>query len=298
MRCRRRRTTSQLHFLRYAVSVSRRAALLLVVCACGTRDNKPIAPTAAKDAKLPIGAPLVTPGERMSYRFTVGAMEMATYDMGIGDIAEVGGRRSIVVQSHAKATGFAKVVKNIDEVFTSWIDVETGRPVLWIAEESDSGGKERAEARFHDREGTQVPVDFHFNNEPAKSEPQTVSMDEVWDYNALLVALRSWEAPAGSRAKTETFRGRYMWNVTMTVGPRETLVTELGELPALRFDGHGYRLRRDGSRMPDSPERDFSIWISDDDGRVPIKTTGETDFGEMTIEIVDYQPGNGNRLRP
>jgi len=75
-------------------------------------------------------------------------------------------------------------------------------------------------------------------------------------------------------------------------------VTELGELPALRFDGHTYKLGRDGKRMPGNDERHFSVWISDDDGRVPLQTTARTDYGDIKMQIIDYQPGTGQRLRP
>jgi hypothetical protein len=89
-----------------------------------------------------------------------------------------------------------------------------------------------------------------------------------------------------------------MWNVTMTIHGEEKLVTALGEFPTLRFDGRAYRLERDGKRSLDSAEREFSVWITNDQGRVPVQTTGRTDYGDIKLTIIDYQPGNGERLRP
>src|SRR6185503_5382339 len=125
-----------------------------------------------------------------------------------------------------------------------------------------------------------------------------VSMADVWDYNAYLVALRAWEAPAGSTVTSEVFRSRFLWNVTMTIGGEEKLVTELGEFPTLRFDGHGYRVNRDGQKSTDAAERDFSIWITNDSGRVPVLTKARTDYGDIELSIVAYDPGTGERLRP
>jgi hypothetical protein len=76
------------------------------------------------------------------------------------------------------------------------------------------------------------------------------------------------------------------------------LVTELGELPALVIDGRTHKLRRDGSPTPDDAERHFTMWISDDDGRVPLQINAVTDYGDLVMQIVDYQPGTGARLRP
>ena len=234
----------------------------------------------------------------MSYRLELGKIDLATYDIGVGDITDVAGRRAIVVQSHAKTRGLAAMLTNVDDVFTSWIDVETGRPLRWNVEESTADGnvRERTDARLAERQEDAVPVDVWINDQ-ARSEPQKVSLPDVWDYNSYLVALRAWEAAPGSTVTAEVFRSRYMWNVTITVAGEEKVVTELGEFPTLRFDAKAHRLERDGRRSPDA-ERQFSIWISNDQGRVPVQTVGRTDYGDIKLSIVDYQPGTGERLRP
>jgi len=116
--------------------------------------------------------------------------------------------------------------------------------------------------------------------------------------NAFLLALRSWEAPPGAQLALEVFRSRYLWHVEVTVHGKEKLVTELGDLPALRIDGRTYKLRRDGSRNAGDAERRFTMWISDDDGRVPLEIKAVTDYGDIRMQITDYQPGSGKRLRP
>jgi hypothetical protein len=270
-----------------------------VLGACGSPKPAAAPAAAAGPAKLPDGPPLVTPREVMAYKLALGGMDLATYDLGVGEVTTVAGRQAIVVQGHAKTRGLASVLTNVDDVFTSWIDVETGRPLRWTVEESTSEGnvRERTDARLIDREGDVVPVDVWLDDKHV-SEPQKLSFPEIWDYNAYLVALRAWEAPRGSTVTSEVFRSRYLWNVTMTIAGEEKLVTDLGEFPTLRFDGKAYRVERDGKRSPNQEEREFSIWITNDQGRVPVQTVGRTDYGDIKLSIVDYQPGNGERLRP
>jgi hypothetical protein len=280
--------------------IARFALLAVATTACGSKVA-PTTPTSAPvaAAKLPDGPPLVTPREQMSYRLELGSVDLATYDLAVGDITDVAGRRAIVVQGHAKTRGLAAMLTNVDDVFTSWIDVETGRPLRWTVEESTSEGsvRERTDARLADRAEDVVPVDVVVD-EQAKSEPQKVSLRDVWDYNSYLVALRAWEAPPGSSVTAEVFRSRFMWSVTMTIAGEEKLVTELGEFPTLRFDAQAHRLERDGTKSPTSEARKFSIWITNDSGRVPVQTVGRTDYGDIKLSIVEYQPGNGERLRP
>jgi hypothetical protein len=240
----------------------------------------------------------------MTYKLALQGVELASFNLTVGDVQELAGARVIMVQTHARSVGIADWIARIDDRFTSWIDVETGRPRRFQADEYETNSKTNIEhviADFASREGDRVPVTFALNDAPAAPEPQKVSKPEVWDYNAFLVALRAWEQPPGSKVGVEVFRSRYLWNVEMQVRGREKIETELadlGEVSALRFDAHMYRLTREGVKDPGSEERNLSIWISDDDGRVPLRTIARTDYGDIRMDIVDYSPGNGLRLRP
>ncbi|HEU4732767.1 MAG TPA: DUF3108 domain-containing protein [Kofleriaceae bacterium] len=254
----------------------------------------------AADGKLRDGPPLATPGEHMQYRLSLQGVDLASYDLVIGDITELGDRRAIVVQGHARTTGFAAFIATIDDRFTSWVDVATGRPLRFQTDEYASGSKtdiEHAVIDLAGRTGDVVPVTFHVNDTPPRPEPQTVSQPVVWDYNAFLLALRTWEGAPGSALAMEVFRSRWMWHVDVKIHGKEKLVTELGELPALRIEGRTYKLDRKGARVRDSAERSFTMWVSDDDGRVPLQIKATTDYGDLKMQIVDYQPGTGKRLR-
>jgi hypothetical protein len=285
--------------MRYRCNVHCRLLLVVALGACGSRRAEPIAPAGAA-TKLPDGAPYVTPGERISYQLRIGGMNLATYEVGVGEIETIGDHRGVVVQSHAKAQGLVSMVANLDTTFTSWIDVTNGRPLRWTVEERNPDGEilEGGDARMYERNGDQMPVEVRFLGKPPAIEMQKISMPEVWDYNALVIAFRAWEAKRGSTVTAEVMRSSYLWHVTVIVRGDETVVTELGDFPAVRIDGLSYRLRRDGTRDTGAPERNFSLWISTDDGRVPLQSVAGSDYGDIKMTIVDYQPGNGSRLRP
>jgi hypothetical protein len=237
----------------------------------------------------------------MTYRVQLRGMELATMQIAVGDLTEVSGTQTIVVQVHAKSVGLAQMVAAIDDTFTSWIDVSTGRSVRFAVDEFETNSKVNVEHTIADlanRSGNQVPITFALNDATPQPEPQTVTQADVWDYNAFLIALRSWEGATGTAAKIEVLRSRFLWSMAVKIGGKEKLATELGELPSLRFDAHTFKLTRTGAKDMTSDERDLSIWISDDNDRVPLKLIARTDYGDVKMEIVDYQPGTGTRLRP
>ena len=274
-------------------------ASLLIACG-GHGTSSTTAPVGPATSELPAGPPRVTPGERMSYRVQLQGVELAAMTFTVGDVTEVAGKPAIVVQGHAKSVGLASMVAKVDDKFTSWIDVATGRSRRFQTEEYATGSKTNIEYTTIDiagRTDAGIPIVQHDTDTPETAELQKASKPEVWDYNTYLIALRSWEAAPGSTIELEVFRSRYLWHVDIKIGKKQRLTTELGDFPALQFDAHAYKLDRAGGKYPNSDERDFSIWISDDDGRVPLKLVARTDYGDVKMEIVDYQPGTGQRLR-
>ncbi len=286
----------------------RTAVLGALIAACGNHPGPAPAapaspPTTAAPAAAPLGdgPPLATPGEHMQYRLSLRGIDLATYELAIGDVTELDGKKVIVVAAHARTRGLAAVFATIDDHFTSWVDVATGRSLRFQTDEYATGSKtdiEHAVIDLAGRTGDTIPVQYHVNDAPPKPEPQQASLPVAWDYNAFLLALRAWEAPPGAQHTLEVFRSRFMWHAEVKIRGKAKLVTELGELPALVIDGRTYKLRRDGARTADDAERHFTIWISDDDGRVPLQITAVTDYGDLVMQIVDYQPGTGARLRP
>ena len=278
-------------------------SLLVIVAACSSAphpDTTAPKPTAA--TKFGDGPPLVTPGEHMQYRLALQGVELAVYDLAIGEPSQVAGKPAILVQSHAKTVGLGALVK-VDDYFNSYVDVATGKPLRWTCDEYSNDGKhkEKTDADLAGRTGDSVPITFHLDDEPPQPEPQKVSMPDVWDLNAFLVAMRSWEGPPGTSTVAEVLRSRFLWHVEAKIHGKEKLVTDLDggtELPALRIDAALYKVDRKDVRDAGSEERHFSIWISDDDGRVPLEIKAVTDYGDIRMQITDYQPGSGKRLRP
>jgi hypothetical protein len=286
---------------RFVVAALASAWMSAWLAACGHRGTSvapPSEPT-AEPGKLPKGPPLVTPGERMHYKVALQGFELATYTFTVGSIEELDGRKVIAIEGHAKATGLASHVANVDDRFTSWIDIETGLSIKFQSDELVPKSKniEHSVADIKGRRENIIPITFHVNDEPGIVEEQVVTLPETYDFNSFIVAIRAWEGPPGTKASVESMRSRYLWNITTTIGDRGKLATELGEFPVVRFDAKTFKLGRKGNRLPDE-ERNFSVHISDDDGRVPLMISAKTDYGDIKMTIVDYQPGTGQRVRP
>jgi hypothetical protein len=285
----------------------RAAIAVLVLAGCGNS----VAPRASGGAAgvagpadtngdaFPPRAPFVAPGERMSYRLTMHELEVATFTVVVGEVDELDGRQVVVVQSGVQSSPLVSMVKKVEDNFTSWIDVTTTRPVLFRSAELASANDPTIEAT--DSEAGKVadgafPVRITRDGVDQSVDQQAVGELPVFDLNGFLIALRSWEAAAGTVARADVIRSRFLWRTEVTMVGFENLVTELGELPALRIDGVSQRIGRDGQLDPKSDRRKYSLWISDDADRVPLAIVARTDYGDLRMDIVEYTAGTGARI--
>jgi hypothetical protein len=259
---------------------------VIALAACGNRAAPPTRDWNVPAAKLGTQPPFASPGERVRYRVTALGLELAALSMGVGEVTPLEGKQAVVVQAVAESVGLAARVKPVRVEFTSWVDVATGLPLLFRAVE----GHEVIEARFTKLAQQKFPISTQVGADPEKIEMQTTNGQPLELLGVLLV-LRSWDQKIGASRTFEAVRSSYMWRMQATVVARESIATELGELPTVKFDAVSRRLMRDGSIDQGTEPRKFSVWISDDADRVPLLMVAETDYGDIKIEIVDYAAG-------
>ncbi|HEY0195593.1 MAG TPA: DUF3108 domain-containing protein, partial [Kofleriaceae bacterium] len=62
----------------------------------------------------------------------------------------------------------------------------------------------------------------------------------------------------------------------------------IGHRKAMRFTGEAYHTQHDLSPATPRPARTFSVWLSDDADRVPLRLTATTELGEITMDLTEY----------
>lgn len=278
--------------------------VVLVLAACSGKPatssstTKP-GPTTSGDAGevaatgFAVREPFARPGEVMSYRISIHEVEVAAFSIAVGQPTELAGRPVIVVQSGVQDAGLGSWFTKVSDNFTAWIDAKTTAPVLFRADELASKSDktvERSDAEVSALVDGAFPVRVTRPDTGETVESQVVGDNPLYDLNGFLIVLRTWEAAPGTSLAADIIRSRYLWRTQVTMVGYESVVTELGELGALRIDGSSRRVQRDGTDDKSSDTRRYSLWISDDADRVPVKMVAHTDYGDLQMDIVAYQP--------
>jgi len=101
------------------------------------------------------------------------------------------------------------------------------------------------------------------------------------DLHSAMLLLRAWRPRLDEAAYFYVVLGRKLWRVDVrAAGPQ--VIKALGS-PRLthRVDGVAVRLQQ----SPEVGPRRFSVWLSEDADRVPVRMVADASFGELTMTL-------------
>jgi len=223
---------------------------LVVVVLAGCTGVKPVHDRV--HAAPLAGTVLVVPGETMEFRIALRGVTMGEVQTAIGRPGEVGGKRAVIVRSRGKTDGILKLFGDITWELTSTIDVARGEPI-------------------EDRE--EAWVEFAGQKDHADERHQWNDDDRRHDIHSLVGVVRGWHSKPEDRSELEVEIGGAHLDVALWHVGRAFMAHE----PAVRYDG----IVRD--------EFPISAWVSDDAARVPLRLVAQSPWGEISVDLVDYQ---------
>ena len=265
--------------------------LLLIVTACGgagvgARDDAKLAAETAAAAEPLTPSMGLHPGEKMTFTVSLGGVEAGEAALAVGEEGVVDGRRALVVSSRIASAGVFKLVKDISDELTSTIDLDSNLPISIIADVMYPPKSYHADGRF---DGGKVDIDWHKGDGKIRHTHYDFESIDAHDAHTAMAAVRTWNGEAGDTRRLYVIGGRKIWQTDVTWVGRETVGTALGNVVAVRLDGVSQRVT--GSLTPESGKkvRTFSVWMSDDGDRVPLRVIASTELGDVVIDLTGYE---------
>jgi Protein of unknown function (DUF3108) len=265
-----------------------RCAGLMLLAACAGADAMTLPPTSAAKPSAPASEVGLNPGESMAFEVRVAGVLTGEAQLAVGEIGDYEGHRAVVVKSRAATAGVAALVTHIVDEATTWIDMDTGRPLALETLVEQGHTKTTATATFT---GNVARITYVRSNEQAPHEYKLdLGAVTVHDAHSAMAQLRGWRATPGATRSVFVVGGRQPWRVDVTYVGEDTIGSAIGNRRAIHFTGMAYRTRRAVATEPElgKPARTFSVWLSDDADRVPLKVTASTELGEIVMDLTEY----------
>jgi hypothetical protein len=259
--------------------------LVLAGCAGAEAMTLPVPkPTPATVA--PASEVGLNPGESMTFEVRLGGVLAGQAQLAVGEIGEMNGHRAVVVKSRAETAGAAALLKKIVDEATTTIDMETGRPLKLDTLVEQGGVTTIANATF---DGSIASITYTKSDDP---KPRTFKVNfgqvTVHDTHSAMAQVRGWRPAPGTTRSVFVVGGRRLWRVDIRFVGTETIGTDLGNRRAIHIDGASFRARPNMGLESEKPTRTFSVWLSDDADRVPLKMVAHTELGDVTMNLTEY----------
>ena len=228
----------------------------------------------------------LVPGETLRFELSLRGIVGGEATLATGEPGTLDGREVVITRSRTETVGLVKAIKNVSDDVITHIDFANGAPVFHHADVTFGEKQAVIESHF---DGAKVAVNYHRKGRAQRLYRMTVPAGQTLsDAHSVVAALRGWTPVLGERAYFFVASGRRLWRNNVIAATREEVTTSLGRFRALRIEGVGRRLRRNLAVDPRKRPRKFTIWITDDAERRPLRVVGRTEYGDVKAELIEH----------
>ncbi len=265
-------------------------ALTLIACgasAASINDDDPI--TFSAPVPLEVGTPFYLAGEILRFELSLHNIVGGEAVIAVGQPGRMNGRDTIIVRSQSRSLGVAALFKEVSDDVTTWVDLASGHPVQLQADVTFGSKQAYIETIFEGTHPGRFDIAYTKRGRPTRTLRLMIPPSGTYDGNSALGLLRAWQAQVGAQSIFYVLAGRRLWKNTVRAVGHERIKTKLGQVVARRIEGTAWRLDHRLARVKKKKARDYILWVTDDDRRLPIRVVAKTEYGEVKANLVDYQ---------
>ncbi len=260
------------------------AWLVLSVGACASAPQR-LGPPPVSSGKLFTPSDEVAPyahDERMSARVHV--LGMHAGEVGLS-LKRSCAKQRVIVQSEGRSVGLAKLFSDRKTSARTPVDPDTGLPLRYNSVLSKGDEAVRYQLRFK-------PGQYRWKREKTGQEKQRgkrslPGKSNAHTFESAFLALRYWRPSERMSESLLVVLGRRLYELEVRYTGAEPIEYAGARRGAVRIDGTLYKidLNPNESQRP----RQFSVWFTDDERRLPLRAVGSTGMGDVRVELDSYQ---------
>lgn len=192
----------------------------------------------------------------------------------------INGKEVFHVVGKGWTTGIIRWFFKVDDTYESYFDKKTIKPYLFKRNINEGGYKINREIKFDYNTNTATVKDFKLN------KTDKVSIGNIQDMMSSFYYLRNQDISqlkSGDEISLDMFLDSQIYPFRLRLLGRETLKTRFGKIKALRF-----RPMVQAGRVFKQNES-VTIWITDDENKIPIKLKAKLAVGSLRAELDAYK---------
>ena len=218
-------------------------------------------------------------GEFLRYDVSYGYFSAATATLEIADFSKkINGRNTFHVVGKGKSAGALNWFFKVEDRYETYIDEEAILPWKFIRHVREGGYELDRDIRFDQYLNTATVTQN--GDKDYNVEPNTQDLLSAFYYAR---TLDMQDAEIGQEFVINTFFDREMYPLKFKFLGSEVVTTDLGSFNCLKF-----RPMVEKGRVF-KEEEDLTLWISDDNNKVPVRLKANLLVGSIKMDLVEYK---------
>ena len=260
---------------------------------CGGRYKNPehtvVLEEEGQYQSFPSIPPLLIPGEELRYNLSLRGIVGGQATVSVGQPTEHHGHKGIPLHSTVETVGIVAFVKEIRDDILAWVDIETGLPFDSVASVKFGSKEALVQTRFADGKGGSFAFDYERKGRSNIRLKQSMPKDRfAQDIHGAMGVFRAWDVPDNHQGEMHLLSGRRLWRGRFKVTRNQKIKLPFGKFKAIRVDGIAQKISLSFKENNTKKPRYFSVWISEDQNRLPLLVLAKTEYGDVRVELVEY----------
>ncbi|MGO4905412.1 DUF3108 domain-containing protein [Flavobacterium sp. W20_MBD1_R3] len=220
-------------------------------------------------------------GEWFKFRIHYGIVNAGYATLEVKE-ATVNSKKAFHVVGKGYTTGMSRFFFKVDDLYESYIDKETGNPYQFVRKIDEGGYTKNQEGFFNQATNRVVVKDYKHKTEKILYIPKNTQ-----DILSAFYYLRNYpsidELKIGESVAIDMFFDDETTKFKLKFIGRENITTKFGVVPAMIFRP----LVQSGRVFKE--QESLTVWISDDDNKVPLRIKASLAVGSIKADIEGYR---------
>lgn len=223
-------------------------------------------------------------GEVLTYSVSWKGIKVASATSTVEAGATYAGRPAMHLTASATEAKTFAAFYQVSGASDSWIDPETLSSLGYIVD-SQTGSRVDKQTWTIDDEHGNAHIDRTHTNKAGKivttSGDYPLSVSHVQDAQSMSYYYRAFPLKVGQKLESSVFTDRKTWTLTVEVLKAEKVKTPAGTFDCLKVK----------PTVQGQNKGEMTVWISDDDRRLPVKMESTTPFGAIDAVLTKFTQG-------
>ncbi|MEZ7515655.1 DUF3108 domain-containing protein [Flavobacterium frigidarium] len=220
-------------------------------------------------------------GEYFKFRIHYGIVNAGYATLEVKD-ATLNSKKVFHVVGKGYTTGMSRFFFKVDDLYETYIDKDSGMPYRFVRKIDEGGYKKNQEGFFNQSANKVTVKDYKNNNEKTFVTPRNTQ-----DILSSFYYLRNYpgidKIKPGESITIDMFFDDETTKFKLKFVGRENITTKFGVVPSMIFKP----LVQSGRVFKE--KESVTVWISDDDNRLPIRIKADLAIGSLKADLDAYK---------